>query len=199
MMIGFVRGQKLRLITPPVAAGTYDALGARFVFETGEWAGLSKFAHFLKGEEHRIVPIPADGEIGPEGHLNLSAGEWTVWVHGDACEEGEVVSRMTTGTVPLHVRETGTEDPLPLPPTYGEQVLALAAAVKEETEALLAASRAEFGAIAALAAEFAGTLVNRADGVPMPVWAGSEEEYALAEKEPGGIWLIGLFGEDDAE
>ncbi len=193
MMIGFVRGQRLRLLTPPVAAGTYDALGARFVFETGEWAGLSRFAHFQKGEEHRILPIPESGEIGPEGHLNLSAGEWTVWVHGDAFEGGETVSRMTTHTVSLTVRESGEADPLPLPPTYGEQVLALVSAVKEETEALLASSRAEFGAIAALAAEFAGTLVNRADGIPVSLWAGTEEEYAASRKEPDTIRLVGLF------
>ena len=79
MIVGFVRGQRLRLLTPPVAAGTFDALPARFVFETGEWAGLSKYAHFMKGENRIDVPIPENGEIGPaEGHINLSAGEWTV-------------------------------------------------------------------------------------------------------------------------
>ena len=221
MMIGFVRGQKLRLLTPPLAAGTYEALGARFVFETGEWAGLTKFAHFLKGEEHRILPIGADGEIGP--HLNLSAGEWTVWVHGDAVSDGEVTARLTTETASLTVKETGAEDPLPLPPTYGEQVLAQVISLKEAAaeavregcaesmrrvgelledceEALTAAlaesreavdSRLAENEAAVLAA--AGVLRNRADGSLIPVWAGSEEELAEANPGSGTICLVDLL------
>ncbi len=200
MIVGFVRGQRLRLLTPPVAAGTFDALPARFVFETGEWAGLSKYAHFMKGEDRIDVPIPENGEIGPaEGHINLSAGEWTVWVHGDAFENGVTAARMTTAAATLVVRETGAEDPLPLPPTYGEQVLALAASVKEETEELLSYYREFFTALAAKAEGSAGVIFNRRDLSPLPVWAGSEEDFASLTPSDGWICLVGLFGEGGEE
>ena len=132
MITGFIRGQRLTLCSPPLAAGTYNSVGAKFVFETADWDGTVKFAHFRPGDggEERILALGEDGsaEVTPD----LSAGDWTVWVHGERLEDGAVTARMTTGTASLTVKETGAEDPLPLPPTYGEQVLALVIALKEQ-------------------------------------------------------------------
>ncbi|MBE6725670.1 MAG: hypothetical protein E7576_10865 [Ruminococcaceae bacterium] len=183
MVTGFIRGQRLVLCSPPIAAGTYETIPARFVFETCGWDGMERFVHLKPkdGGEERILPIGGDGAV--LGHLNLSAGEWVVWIHGDAVSEEAVTARLTTATAPLFVSETGAEDPLPLPPTYGEQVLALVTTLKEEA--------------AALVRERTGVLVNRADGSLIPVWAGSEEAYEEARRaglpESGTICLVDIL------
>ena len=137
MITGFIRGQRLTLCSPPTVGGTWESLSARFVFETGEWDGLIRYAHFRRegDAEELILPIPAEGVIGE--HLNLGAGIWHIWVHGDAVAGGTVTARLTTGVADLTVKETGAEDPLPLSPTYGEQVLAQVISVKQETKELL--------------------------------------------------------------
>ena len=122
-----------------------------------------------------------------------------MWVHGDAFENGVTAARMTTAASTLVVRETGAEDPLPLPPTYGEQVLALAASVKEETEELLSYYREFFTALAAKAEGSAGVIFNRRDLSPLPVWAGSEEDFASLTPSDGWICLVGMFGEGGEE
>ena len=132
MITGFIRGQRLTLVSPTLAAGTWRSVEARFVFETADWDGYRKFAHFRPGDggEERISALGEDGAA--EATPDLYAGDWTVWIHGDAAEDGEVTARMTTETASLTVKETGAGDPLPLPPTYGEQVLALVIALKEQ-------------------------------------------------------------------
>lgn len=210
MITGFIRGQRLSLCSPPVAAGTWHSIPARFVFETCDWDGLIRFAHFRREEDgvERILALGEDGisEVTPD----LSAGDWTVWVHGDAVTDGEITARMTTETASLRVKETGEEDPLPLPPTYGEQVLAKVTALKEEAaeavrqgsaeaaarvEALLLDCEAALAEALAQSREAvdlrlaeneaemlrtAGVLRNRADGSLIPVWAGSEEAFETA-------------------
>ncbi len=223
MITGFIRGQRLTLCSPPLAAGTYNSVGAKFVFETADWDGLLKFAHFRPGDggEERILALGQDGTA--EGTPDLYAGDWSVWVHGDALEGGEVTARMTTETASLTVKETGAEDPRPRPPTYGEQVLALVIALKEQAaeavregsaealrqvgellsdcEASLSAALAESreavdGRLAENEAAMlaaAGVLKNRADGSLIPVWAGSEADYEAADVDSGTICLVDVL------
>ena len=223
MILGFIRGQRLSLCSPVLAGGTYQSVQARFVFETVDWGGTVKYAHFRReeGGEERILPLTQDGTaaFAPD----LSAGNWTVWVHGDAVSDGEVTARLTTETASLTVKETGAEDPLPLPPTYGEQVLAQVISLKEAAaeavregcaesmrrvgelledceEALTAALAESREAVDSRLAEneaavlaAAGVLRNRADGSLIPVWAGSEEELAEANPGSGTICLVDLL------
>ena len=218
MIIGFIRGQRLVLCSPPLTGGSYEALSARFVFETGEWDGLVRYAHFRREagegtggaseETAFVLPLSADGSISE--HLNLAAGRWQVWVHGDAVstENGTVTARRTTDTAFLTVKETGAEDPLPLPPTYGEQVLAQVISVKEQTRALLdeyeeafvrllssasdeiGGQLAEYGTAAACAR----AILNLRDNSRHAFWSGTEEQYAAARDSIGAgtICLVGV-------
>ena len=226
MIIGFIKGQRLVLCSPPLAGGSFEALSARFVFETGEWDGLVRYAHFRRegaedGEEGAsiVLPLAADGSVSE--HLNLTSGRWQVWVHGDAVSTGNgtVTARLTTDTAPLTVKGTGAEDPLPLPPTYGEQVLAQVISVKAQTKALLdeyeeaavrllAAAEDEIGerlaeneaaVEAAVAAADACTRAvrNIRDDSPHAFWSGTEEQYAAARDSvaAGTVCLVGVTEE----
>ncbi len=223
MITGFIRGQRLTLVSPTLAAGTWHSVEARFVFETADWDGYTKFAHFRPGDggEERILALGEDGSsaVTPD----LYAGDWSVWIHGDALADGEVTARMTTETASLTVKETGSEDPLPLPPTYGEQVLALAIALKEQAaEAVREGSEESLRRVGALLSDCeaaverslaasreavdlrlaeneaavlaaAGVLRNRKDGSLIPVWAGSEAEFGASEQESGTICLVDVL------
>ena len=177
MVTGFIRGQRLTLCSPPLAAGTYESIPARFVFETSDWDGYLPFVHLRpkEGGDEQILPVGEDGAV--EGYLNLAAGEWIVWVHGDKLSGESVAARLTTETAFLTVSENGARDPLPLTPTFGEQLMALVVTMKEEAAALIR--------------ERTGVLINQADGTPIPVWAGSEE--ALAEARRSGLPASGTI------
>ena len=128
MIEGTIKGQKLRLSYPTVVADTLDYLKASFLFLSPEWTGLSKWVHFKNGDRVFTVAL-SDGQILAKDHLNLSEGVWTVYVHGDRIENGEVVSRITTDSDMLLVEACGVldGDPLPMtPPSIGEQILATA-------------------------------------------------------------------------
>lgn len=140
MIKGTVKGQALRLYYPTVVSDTVAYLTAEFSFLTDDWKGLSKWAHFKNGDRLFSVNLVED-KIRAEDHLNLSAGEWEVYLHGAALSEGEVVRRITTQPQKLIVAASGVLDgePLPItPPSVGEQILATAEqalAIAEELRA----------------------------------------------------------------
>lgn len=126
MITGFVQGQVLRLSAPVVAADTLDYLTAQFVFRSADWNGMEKWAHFAKGGTVYDVRLTED-KIRREDHLNLSAGEWKVYVHGNRFADGTVLERITTAEDVLRVVPTGTLDgePFPeMPASVTEQILA---------------------------------------------------------------------------
>ena len=136
MIHGIVRGQSLRLIYPTLVADTIAYLSATFSFEDKSWEGLSKWAHFRKGDEIFCAELVND-RITADSHLNLSAGEWEVYLHGTKTENGEAVRRITTAPQKLIVYEGGILDgePLPIEPlSIGEQILAKAAEALFVTE-----------------------------------------------------------------
>ena len=133
MITGFVQGQVLRLSAPVVAADTLDYLTAQFVFRSADWNGMEKWAHFAKGGTVYDIPL-TDDKIRREDHLNLAAGEWKVYVHGNRFEGGKVVERITTAEDVLCVVPTGTLDgePFPeMPASVTEQILARLAKVEQ--------------------------------------------------------------------
>ena len=107
-IVGSVRGQVLHLIYPPLVEGTVDYLTAEFSF-SGDWDGLSKWAHFKQGSTIYDVPLTNDA-ITEDQHLNMSAGTWDVYLHGSGDNR-----RITTTTVRMKVLPYLDEDGEPLP------------------------------------------------------------------------------------
>ena len=118
MITGTVKGQALRISSPTIAADTISYLTARFVF-TSDWDGAVKFAHFSCGENNYSVPL-TDDEIREGDKLNLGAGTWKVWLHGERYEGGELTQRITTEEALLVVRATGSFEGGPFPTAPSE-------------------------------------------------------------------------------
>ena len=133
MITGHIIRQRLNLCDSHIVADTIDYLEAKFVFRTDDWDGLEKWAHFA-GSDGTVYDIRlTDDCIRKEDHLNLSAGMWKVYLHGNDFRDGEVVQRITTDEVVLYVIPTGILDgePFPtVPPSAGEQIIASAAAAE---------------------------------------------------------------------
>jgi len=136
MIKGFVQGQTLKLSQTKVVAGSIDYLIAKFTFNDAEWASLDKWMHLQKGESVYAVRLQND-RTRKEDHLNLDAGEWSVWLHGISQEEGVVTERITTNVCTFTVEESGvlSGDALPeLPAGVGEQVMARMEALEAQME-----------------------------------------------------------------
>lgn len=164
MIAGFVRGQTLRLTVPRIVADTIDYLTAKFLFQSSDWDGLEKWAHFAKSGAAYDIRL-TDDEITADAHLNLSAGKWTVYLHGNRYADGKVVQRVTTETQTLEVFPTGILDgePFPtVPPSAGEQIIASAAAAEAgaksaaDTAGRAAESAKDSADLAAKSAEIVG-------------------------------------------
>jgi len=126
MITGQIVRQHLQLNDAHVAADTIDYLKAKFFFRTDDWDGLEKWAHFVKDGEVYDICLTDDG-IRAEDHLNLSAGEWEVSLHGNRFADGVTVQRITTDTAVLTVLPSGALDgePFPeIPASVTEQILA---------------------------------------------------------------------------
>lgn len=133
MVTGFVNGQRLRLGAPVVAADTIDYLTAQFVFQTADWLGLEIWSHWQNGAEVYDIPLE-DGRITEAAHLNLGAGTWNVWLHGNRYADGAVVQRITTEKARVEVVPTGSLDgePFPeIPASVAEQIFARLENVEE--------------------------------------------------------------------
>lgn len=138
MIIGYIKGQQLELKSELIVADSIDYLTAKFVFKTADWQGLSKWAHFKKGSTVYDIPLTADS-IKKSDHLNLSEGEWEVYLHGNAFEGGEVVERITTEVAKLTVKGTGSlnGEPFPeIPASETERINAELADHEERIDAL---------------------------------------------------------------
>lgn len=88
MITGFVKGQVLKLVLPPLAADAVNYLTGRFIFQTADWIvpGLSIWAHFRKGETQIDAEL-RNGLFGTDAGVNLSEGEWEVWLTGHSVNE----------------------------------------------------------------------------------------------------------------
>ena len=118
MMEFYIDGQTIRFTSPVIAANSRDYLTARFHFSGEEWEGCSKWAHFRQGETVYDLSLEND-EISSGRHLNLSLGQWEVYLTGHREE-----TRITTVPVLLQVRESGLiDEPLhQIPLSVAEQV-----------------------------------------------------------------------------
>lgn len=132
MMEFYIDGQTIRFTSPVIAANSRDYLTARFHFSGEEWEGCSKWAHFRQGETVYDLSLEND-EIGSGMHLNLSLGQWEVYLTGHREE-----TRITTVPVLLQVRESGLiDEPLhQIPLSVAEQVDSKANLALEKARAI---------------------------------------------------------------
>ncbi|MBO5257133.1 MAG: hypothetical protein J6C42_06545 [Clostridia bacterium] len=114
MIIGHIIRQRLNLCDSHVVADTIDYLEAKFIFRTDDWDGLDKWVHFAKDSAVYDIRL-TDNCIRREDHLNLSAGMWKVYLHGNEFRDGKVIQRITTDEAVLYVLPTGTLDGEPFP------------------------------------------------------------------------------------
>jgi len=126
MLYGEILHQHLKLINEHVVADTIDYLEMKFTFQTDDWDGLEKWAHFAKNGAVYDIRL-TDDCIRKEDHLNLSAGVWKVYLHGNEFADGKVIERITTCVENLRVYPTGSlnGEPFPdMPASVTEQILA---------------------------------------------------------------------------
>lgn len=129
----------------PLAAESVQYLTAKVVCETEDWTGREIKAMFGQGCTVHEITV-TDGEITAKQQLNLTAGDWRVWLVGNSARDGEVIPRITTNIAHISVSPTGgTEgNPFPaIPPTVEEQLRAdmgnLADLTTEDKSSLVAA------------------------------------------------------------
>lgn len=129
----------------PLAAESVQYLTAKVVCETEDWTGREIKAMFGQGCTVHGITV-TDGEITAKQQLNLTAGDWRVWLVGNSARDGEVIPRITTNIAHISVAPTGgTEgNPFPaIPPTAEEQLRAdmgnLADLTTEDKSSLVAA------------------------------------------------------------
>lgn len=129
----------------PLAAESVQYLTAKVVCETEDWTGREIKAMFGQGCTVYEVPVTG-GEITAKQQLNLTAGDWCVWLMGNSARDGEVIPRITTNVAHISVAPTGgTEGSLfpTIPPTAEERLRAdmgnLADLTTEDKSSLVAA------------------------------------------------------------
>lgn len=110
----------------PLAAESVQYLTAKVVCETEDWTGREIKAMFGQGCTVYEVPVTG-GEITAKQQLNLTAGDWCVWLVGNSARDGDVIPRITTNVAHISVAPTGgTEGSLfpTIPPTAEERLRA---------------------------------------------------------------------------
>ena len=129
----------------PLAAESVQYLTAKVVCETEDWTGREIKAMFGQGCTVYEVPVTG-GEITAKQQLNLTAGDWRVWLVGNSARDGDVIPRITTNVAHISVAPTGGTEgsPFPaIPPTVEEQLRAdmgnLADLTTEDKSSLVAA------------------------------------------------------------
>lgn len=129
----------------PLAAESVQYLTAKVVCETEDWTGREIKAMFGQGCTVYEVPVTG-GEITAKQQLNLTAGDWCVWLVGNSARDGDVIPRITTNVAHISVAPTGGTEgsPFPaIPPTAEERLRAdmgnLADLTTEDKSSLVAA------------------------------------------------------------
>lgn len=129
----------------PLAAESVQYLTAKVVCETEDWTGREIKAMFGQGCTVYEVPV-IGGEITAKQQLNLTAGDWRVWLVGNSARDGDVIPRITTNVAHISVAPTGGTEgsPFPaIPPTVEERLRAdmgnLADLTTEDKSSLVAA------------------------------------------------------------
>lgn len=194
MMEFYVSGQSLKMFTPVTAADSLRYLTAQFHFTDNDWDGYTRWAHFRKGETVYDIALDGDDRISEEDALNLTAGEWEIYLTGT-----KDTARLTTVVVILTVKESGLIDaPLHvLPQSVAEQIDAKAAQALLTAQAVKAAADAgKFNGRDGKSFEIKGYYANLETletGVPEPA---PGEAYCVGSAAPYDVYIYdGVNGE----
>lgn len=194
MMEFYVSGQSLKMFTPVTAADSLRYMTAQFHFTGDEWDGYTRWAHFRKGETVYDIALDGDDRITEEDALNLTAGEWEIYLTGT-----KDTARLTTVVVILTVKESGLIDaPLHvIPQSVAEQIDAKAAQALLTAQAVKAAADAgKFNGRDGKSFEIKGYYANLETletGVPEPA---PGEAYCVGSAAPYDVYIYdGVNGE----
>lgn len=130
-------GQSMRCYSPGVmVAGTMQIFEAEFDFRSTDWLGMEKWAHFKQNDVIYDFKLDENDRIMPEAGLNLGAGKWEIYVHGN--NVGEVEQRIVSESCFINVQQAGfVEGPMPgIPVTAAEQIAADAEGARRTAEKL---------------------------------------------------------------
>ena len=120
MITAFIKGQELTIHQPIIADKTIDYITAKFIFQSSDWKDTQKTAVFSKDEKVYAIILENDA-ITADKHLNLTAGEWEVFVYGTNTNG----QRITTTSQKITVVDNGNIDgeQFPeIPLTLAEQI-----------------------------------------------------------------------------
>lgn len=136
MMTILLEGQNLSVSTPHIVAGTKNYLSVEIIRGTG-WSGLHLHVFFKQGAT--TYELLTDGNhIGPEAHINLTEGKWSVSVSGYEYDGDQLVMKITSNSIGLNVAaappESGSDLPY-VPATSIEQIAAIAQSVRDDADA----------------------------------------------------------------
>ena len=132
-----------------MVSDTVNQFSAEFLFKDDAWKNLSKYAHFKQGESVYDIPLLND-EIPESAGLNLSAGDWTVYLHGDHYENNELVKRITTDIYSFHVKQSSCLEGETFPSVESDlttQLLARMDALEQNGDSSDAISKEEIAAV----------------------------------------------------
>ena len=187
----YVSGQSLRVYTPVIAADTLNYLTAKVWFLGDDWDGYTRWLHFRRGEGAgaEVFDLILDGSdsITEDKGLNLSVGEWTVYLSGN--REG---ARLTSTPVTITVKESGLVDaPLhALPLSVAEQIsndAAAALACAREVQA--AAEAGAFNGRDGLSFVIAGYYESLRDLQTAVTEPAAGEAYGVGSAAPYEIYI----------
>ena len=173
-----VAGQSLKLRTPVVAADSLQYLRAKVFFTDRKWDGAAKWLHFRSSVGDNVYDLPLDehNEITADQGLNLTVGEWTIYLTGTRDD-----TRLTTCPVVLTVKESGLIDaPLhELPMSVAEQL-------SFQIERLSSRIRELYRRAGLVVYGFYPDKAHLEEAVPFP-YAG--EAYAVGTAAPYNVWV----------
>lgn len=124
MITGFIKNQELKISQPIIVGESIGYHEAQFFFKTADWDGLKKWSHWINGATQYDIPL-TDDKIRQADHLDLTAGEWSVFLTGYEYLSGSLIKRITTEVTKITVTPTGSVTIFPpITPTIVEQIFA---------------------------------------------------------------------------
>ena len=133
MITGFIKNQELKISQPIIVGESIGYHEAQFFFKTADWDGLKKWSHWINGTTQYDIPL-TDDKIRQADHLDLTAGEWSVFLTGHEYLNGNLIKRITTEVTKITVTPTGSVTIFPpITPSIVEQIFATIGDMQELT------------------------------------------------------------------
>lgn len=109
-----VRGQRLLMVRGYVVAGTVRYLTIKAALSE-DWRGREVWAYLEYGDKKYKTQLNANGESTARAGLNLSAGEWSIYLMGYGKDADGNETCITSDRVTLNVYPTGASGGEQLP------------------------------------------------------------------------------------